>query len=110
MVERHIYPLVSIILDNLIDTEEEISCLFLAKNLQVLFAGTNYGSVKVYNWPIMSESNEMELEPEYAEFYIHAAQVTSFEVTYDKRFLISSAEDGSIFFLKIYRNFDCIKV
>lgn len=53
----------------------------------------------------MSESTEMQYEPEYAEFYIHAAQITSFEVTYDKRFLISSAEDGSIFFLKIFRNF-----
>jgi WD40 repeat protein len=90
---------------NHIDTEFEITSLYLAKNLQVMFAGTSYGSVKVYNWPIMNEINDMDQDPEYAEFYIHAAKVTAFEVTYDKRYLISSAEDGSVFFLKIYRKF-----
>ena len=82
--------------------EAEITSLWLAKNLQVLFAGTNQGSIRVYLWPIIVSKLAPDEEPEYAEFWIHATKITSLEVTYDKRFLISTSEDGSVFFLKIY--------
>lgn len=35
------------------DDNSEITNLYLAKNLQVLFAGTNKGSIRAYLWPIM---------------------------------------------------------
>ena len=51
----------------------------------------------------MLENNEEGDEPECAEFHIHAAKITSLEISYDNKYLISSSEDGSIFFNSIYR-------
>ena len=78
----------------------EITSLWLAKNLQVLFAGTSKGSVRVYLWPIMWRANS-DIVPEYAEFNIHTSKVTTIEISYDKRFIVSSSDDGSIFFSKV---------
>lgn len=80
----------------------EVTALCLVKNLQVLFAGTSYGSIKVYLWPVIPSYTNKEEGPEFAEFFVHSEKITSLEVTYDKRFLISSSDDGSIFFLKIF--------
>ncbi|CAI2386786.1 unnamed protein product [Moneuplotes crassus] len=86
-----------------VENEEEITSLCLAKNLQVLFTGTAFGSIKVFLWPIMLENGEDGELPECAEFHIHASRITSLEISHDHKFLISSSEDGSIFFNKIYQ-------
>ena len=88
-------------LELFLQDEVQITSLCLSKSLQVLFAGTNKGTVRVYLWPIIKRKHNQDREPEYAEFFIHLTSITSLRVTYDKRYLISSSEDGSIFFSKL---------
>jgi len=90
-------------IDEFLENDEEITSLYLAKNLQVLFAGTSYGSIKVFLWPIMFEGKSEGEMPECAEFHIHAAKISALEVSYDNKFLISSSDDGTIFFNRLYR-------
>jgi WD40 repeat protein len=83
--------------------------LCLAKNLQVLFVGTNIGSVRVFLWPIAINKQVPDAPPDFTEFYIHSDKVNNMEISYDGQCLISSSEDGTIFFSRIKEFFNGIE-
>ena len=71
----------------------------------MLFVGTNIGSVRVFLWPIKIS----ETVPDYAEFFIHSERIVSLEMTHDAKCLVSSSDDGTIFFNKIKEYFNGIE-
>lgn len=77
------------------------SSLCLAKNLQVIFVGTNIGSIRVFLWPITLNKDYPDIPPEFTEFHIHSGKIVGIEVTYDAQTLITCAEDGTIFFCQL---------
>jgi hypothetical protein len=70
----------------------------VSSRYNVLFLGTNSGSVRVYTWPF-TNLNVSYLD--FIEFPIHSAPVSSLAITNDNQFLMSGAEDGSVYFSRL---------
>jgi len=72
--------------------------VLICKKMNVIFFGTNVGSVRVYLWPIYDFSSQTL---EFIEFPIHQGPLTNMKISADFQYLISSSEDSSIFLSKI---------
>ena len=70
----------------------------MSTRYNVLFLGTNSGSVRVYIWPF-TNLNVSYLD--FIEFPIHSAPVSALAITNDNQFLMSGAEDGSVYFSRL---------
>ena len=60
--------------------------------------GTSQGSIRVHLWPLTDFKRNFS---EFVEFPVHQSAITSMAFTADMRYLITAAEDGSIFFNKV---------
>ena len=72
--------------------------VMICKKMNVIFFGTNAGSIRVYLWPIYDHTLTML---EFIEFPIHQGPLTNLKVSADFQYLITSSEDSSIFLSKI---------
>lgn len=100
------------------NTDYDTRAAALSLKHQVLFTGTNKGTIKVFLWPMNKENLEIEQKPgivgtftykfpEFVEYNAHLSPVTYLEVSYDGNYLFSGAADGSVFIFKITDvNFD----
>jgi hypothetical protein len=84
----------------------------LSMKHQVLFTGTNKGTIKIFLWPLSKDCFEIEQKsgmvgtftykfPEFIEYNAHLSPVTYLELSYDGNYLFSGAADGSVFIFKI---------
>jgi hypothetical protein len=76
------------------DADVNLTVLALSATNGCLFAGTDSGNVRVYEWP---------LNGAFVEYPVHKAAVTGLRVTVDHARLISVGEDGSMFIMGIQR-------
>lgn len=79
-------------------TPYQFTSVMICKKMNVIFFGTNAGSIRVYLWPIY-DVNSASLE--FIEFPIHQGNLTNMKITADFQYLITSSEDSSIFMSKI---------
>ena len=79
-------------------TPYQFTSVLICKKMNVIFFGTNVGSIRVYLWPIY-DFNAVTLE--FIEFPIHQGALTNLKVSADFLYLITSSEDSSIFLSKI---------
>lgn len=99
----------------------EFTCLLLSKSLQVLFAGTSKGSVRVYLWPIIKRkgatntSDQVEFYEYVAyssyffpRYFIHADRITSLNLSANGEFLATTGADGTLFFSTVREMFNGI--
>ena len=77
--------------------------ILISKKQQVIFFGTNIGSVRLFLWPLTEFQKD---NIEYIEFPIHQSAVVSLKLTHDNSTLITASEDGSIFLLKVKEYID----
>lgn len=101
------------------NSDHDTRAAILSLKHQVLFTGTNKGTIKVFLWPMTKENFEIESKPgsslgtfsykfpECIEYNAHLSPVTYLEISHDGNYLFSGAADGSVFIFKITDvNFD----
>lgn len=71
--------------------------VLISKKLQVIFFGTNLGSVRIYLWPLI----KLDRVYDSTQMFIHLGSITSIKITPNYEYLVTTAEDSSIYFLKI---------
>jgi len=73
--------------------------VYICKKFQVIFFGTQTGAVRVYLWPFMDQKKPgVEMSTQCP---IHLQAITSINVTPNYEHLVTTSEDGAIYFLKI---------
>eukprot|EP00928_Gymnodinium_smaydae_P011505 TRINITY_DN14236_c1_g1_i1.p1 TRINITY_DN14236_c1_g1~~TRINITY_DN14236_c1_g1_i1.p1 ORF type:complete len:1493 (+),score=333.11 TRINITY_DN14236_c1_g1_i1:123-4601(+) len=70
------------------------TALRLSVTLELLFAGTETGSVCLFKWPILEAG---AAKNPFTEISIHAHSITSLAVTQDQKLLYTGCEGGSVF-------------
>lgn len=63
-----------------------------------LFVGTEVGTVRVYPWPLPEEGAQRLLE-----LPVHDGPVTHLTMSPDQKYLLSGADDGSVFCFSVER-------
>lgn len=73
--------------------------VLICKKFQVIFFGTQTGTIRVYLWPFMDQKKPgVEMSTQCP---IHLQAITSINVTPNYEHLVTTSEDGAIYFLKI---------
>ena len=76
-----------------------LTAMVLTHNRKFLVAGTDKGSIHVFNWPL-DQNFGMGVEqkqPPRAEFQVHDGAVTAIAISHDDRYLFTGAKDGTVF-------------
>lgn len=86
-------------------TDCHITSLLVCPLQGALLAGTSKGSIRVYAWPMVEESLELELagsnkvkikEPAYLEVIAHSYPVVSICASHDEGYIFTGSEDGTV--------------
>lgn len=73
--------------------------VLISKRFQVIFFGTQSGVILVYLWPFMDQKKPGVDAP--FPYPIHLQAITSISITPNCEHLVTTSEDGSIYFMKI---------
>lgn len=79
-------------------TPYQFTSVLICKKMNVIFFGTNAGSIRVYLWPIYDFTTTTL---EFIEFPIHQGNLNNIKISPDYQYLITSSEDSSIFLSRI---------
>lgn len=71
--------------------------VMISKRLQVIFFGTNIGSVRIYLWPLI----KLDRVYDSTQMFIHLSAINCIRITPNFEYLVTTSEDSSIYFLKI---------
>lgn len=72
--------------------------VLISKHYKVCFFGCEDGSVKVFLWPFIKQGGS---KFEHIFLPVHQLAITDMKISFNLEHLITSSEDGSIYFLKI---------
>jgi hypothetical protein len=75
-----------------------ITKLLIVNEVGTIFMGTSTGKIRAHQWPF---TDSMKFQKQFTEIHLHATAITELRATPDFNFLISGAEDGSIFISRI---------
>ena len=75
-----------------------VTKITIINELGTAFMGTSTGKVRAYQWPIKQTEKFKE---SYTEIQLHRAPVTQIKIAHDFSYLITGAEDGTVFISKI---------
>jgi hypothetical protein len=72
--------------------------MLIVNELGTLFMGTSTGKIRAYQWPI---TDMLKFSKSFTEIQLHRSPVTQIKTTYDFYYLVTGAEDGTVFISKI---------
>ena len=75
-----------------------ITKILIVNEVGTIFMGTSTGKIRAHQWPF---TDSMKFTKQFTELHLHNTAITELKVTPDFNFLISGAEDGSVFISRI---------
>ena len=84
-----------------------ITAMLVCPQMNMLFLGTNKGTLRVSRWPILDDQLEMEVlqptnnqvrfkVPHFVEYAAHSSPITCLQVNHSQTHIFTASEDGNI--------------
>ena len=92
-----------------------ITSLLVCPLQGALLAGTSKGTLRIYAWPMVEESLELELtqnnkvrikEPHFVEVIAHSYPIVSICASHDEGYIFTGSEDGTVLCFNFTSNFE----
>jgi len=93
-----------------LESEDSIGKIVIGPGFKFFFAGIaeehKLGSLRMYNFPALSTSNEISNLGEYEEFQAHHQKLNCIRLAENGMDMLTSSEDGSLIFWKLEQEQD----
>ena len=92
-----------------------ITSLLVCPLQGAVLAGTSKGTLRIYAWPMVEESLELELtqnnkvrikEPHFVEVIAHSYPIVSICASHDEGYIFTGSEDGTVLCFNFTSNFE----
>ncbi len=84
---------------------ETPTCVYLSKQLRILFVGLASGAVRTLLWPLRPKAASCD----FHDFNLHTSEVTSIKVSHDLKYLMSTSKDGTMAVAKVVEIYEGIE-
>lgn len=75
-----------------------VTKIMIVNELGTAFMGTSTGKIRAYQWPF---TDMTKFNRSFTEMQLHRAPITQIKIVHDFSYLITGAEDGTVFISKI---------